>query len=349
MKSILVATLVTALFSSVANAASEVFIPLGSEGVIAIVDPSRDMVVGRIEGLPDVHGLAATPDGEYLIAGSYTERPATNGMPPKPAGMAQDEHAAHHARNPEASGGVPAAISTVSVVDVGNRSIVRRIDVPGAVHHVSVSPNGRFAVVTQPNQGAISVIDLDTFRVIETVATGPQANYATFSPDGQRVFVSNAGNATVSEVDTVRWIVRRNVIVGAGPEHVVLSTDGKTLFVNNVDDGTVSVINVGEGEVAQTIPIGDNLHGVDLSDDGGTLFVAVTGDEKVVARDLINEGVRELSLSPTPYHLAVIRGMGKIYVSSVQEPKVWVIDASSLEIVGDFQVGGKGHQLVHIQ
>jgi YVTN family beta-propeller protein len=281
-----------------------VYVPLGGEGKIVVVDAAKDEIVDTISGVTAVHGLAGTPDGRFLIAGSFEEREVGGEALAKPSGVSEDEH------------------------------------------HVAVSPDGRFAVVTHPNQDAISAIDLRNYQMVATVPTGPLPNYAVFSPDSRRVYVSNAGNDTVSAIDATRWIVEQNIIVGRSPEHVVLSKDGGTLYVNNVDDGTVSVLDLRSGTVTSTIPVGDTLHGIDLSDDERTLFVSALGEDKLTAVDLLTGVYRSAMLSPAPYHLAAVRGTGKLYVSSADEPKIWVVDQKSLAVVGEIPIGGKGHQMV---
>lgn len=345
MKTAIAATaLVFATFPAAAQGL--MYIPLGSDGEIVVVDTERDVVVDRIQGLTAVHGLAGTPDGRFLIAGSYEEREPGAALPAKPSGVSEEEHASHHAPAKTAPGDSEPAVSTLSVVRTADRSIARRIDVPGAVHHVAVSPDGRYAVVTHPNQDTISAIDLTSYEVVATVQTGGLPNYAVFGPGGRRVYVSNAGDGTVSEVDVARWTVTRNVPVGASPEHTVISSDGRRLFVNNIDDGTVSVVDLDKGEAVELIPIGGVLHGIDLSDDGLTLFVSDAGDDKLVAIDLTTFTYRITPLAPAPYHLAAIRGKGKIYVSSVDEPKLWVLDQRDLRVLGEITIGGKGHQMV---
>ncbi|HXV31283.1 MAG TPA: beta-propeller fold lactonase family protein [Sinorhizobium sp.] len=329
-------------------AAELVYIPLGSANRIIVVAPEGDRIVDQIEGLPAVHGLAGTPDGRFLIAGSYDEREPSENAPAKPTGMSEDEHAAHHARPAENAPGPDSAISTVSVISIAQRAVVRRIDVPGAVHHVAISPNGSVAVVTQPNQDTISVIDLKSYQVLVTVPTGPLPNFAVFSPEGQQVYVSNAGNDTVSTLDTASWQVLGDIAVGVSPEHLVLSRDGTILYVNNVGDGTVSVLDLRAGKVVQTIPIGDTLHGIDLSEDGRTLFVSALGEDKLAAVNLLSGDHRSTTLGPEPYHLTVVRGTGKLYVSSAEAPKLWVVDQQTLAVGGEISVGGKAHQMVQV-
>ena len=109
-----------------------VYVPLGGEGKIVVVDAAKDEIVDTISGVTAVHGLARTPDGQFLIAGSFEEREAGSAAPEKPSGVTADEHAAHHGAAPVGSKKDGTVVSTVSVVRTADRSIVRRIDVPGA-------------------------------------------------------------------------------------------------------------------------------------------------------------------------------------------------------------------------
>lgn len=329
-----------------ARAGDVAYVPLGSDNKLVLVDIARDKVTGEVKGLTNVHGLAGTPDGKFLIAGSYDGRERGGNAPAKPAGVSADEHAAHHKPSSNEPGAKSSEISTLTIISTADKSVVRRIDVPGVVHHVAASPDGRFAAVTHPAEDSISVVDLKTYKVVADVPTGSFPNYAEFSPDSKTVYVSNAGNGTVSAVDTARWIVLWNAVVGAAPEHVVLSKDGATLYVNNVDDGSVSVLDTAERKVVKTIPVGDTPHGIDLSDDGKTLFVAARGNEKVTAIDLDTGQSRSVALKPEPYHLAAIRGAGKLYVTSADAPKMWVVDQKTLNVSGEVPIGGKGHQIV---
>lgn len=338
-----------ALFAAMQPALAEplVYVPLGSENRIVVIDAANDKVVGSIDGIPAVHGLAKTPDGSMLVAGSFEEREPRTAAPPKPSGMSEEEHAAHHGGGSSAAmQSSDSVVSTVSIIRASDGSVVRRIDVPGAVHHVAIGPKGRFAAVTHPNQGAVSVIDLHSHEVVSTLSTGPFPNYVVFDPDGGRLYVSNAGNDTVSAVDTDRWIVKWNVVAGASPEHVVLSPDGTMLYVNNVKDGTVSVIATDSQEVVKTLPAADTPHGIDLSEDGDTLFIASLGEDRLIAIDLKTGKARSTALAPAPYHLAMISGTGKVYVSSADEPKIWIVDQNSLAVRGEIRIGGKGHQMV---
>lgn len=320
-----------------------VYIPLGDADRALIVDPDTDAVVGAVEDLPNVHGLSVSRNGRVLLAGSLDTWKSGDTAMDKPAGMSPDDHAAHH------SGGSSAKaagdrIGLVSVVDPDAGEVVRRIEVPGAVHHVAVAPDGAFAVVTHPVTGRISVVDPGGFKVAAEVAIGSNPNYAVVLPDGDRVYVTAAGAGTVSEIDADSWRVVREFKVGASPEHLVLSPDAGRLFVNNVADGTVNEIDLAAGEVSRTFDVGGALHGIDISSDGATLYVAAVDAGEVVAIDLSTGMQRRARMPASPYHLARVRP-GKLYVSSAEVPRIWAVDAETLERTGVIAVDGTGHQI----
>jgi YVTN family beta-propeller protein len=342
---------VTAYLGSQPAAAEEVvYVPLGSAGEVLVVDAASEAILDRFSDVPEIHGLAATPDGKLLIAGSFAEMtPEQAKLQPKPAGMSEKDHQAHHKKTNPGAATDGEGIGFLTVIRAEDGKILRRIEVPGAVHHMAVTPDGRYALATHPNSGGISVIDLATFQVAGTVQTGPLPNYAVASPDGKRVYVSNAGNNTVSEVDAERWVVRRNFVAGESPEHMVLSHDGRRLYVANVDEGTVSEIGVEDGSVMRNFKIGGFLHGLDLSEDGRTLFVSARERNKLVAINLHSGEMREAPLSPEPYHLTTVRGTGKLYVSSAEEPKIWVVDQESLSVLKEMPVRGEAHQMAVVR
>jgi YVTN family beta-propeller protein len=322
---------------------SVVYIPTGDSAEVVVIDTQTHAEVGRIADLPAAHGLAVTPDGQLLVVGSFDERPAGAAAPDRPAGVTTEDHAAHHA--PSAAPAAPGGVSVVSIVDAASRTVIRRIEVPGAVHHVAVSPDGRTAAVTHPAGDAITAIDLAKLTVIATVPTGSLPNYATFSGDGGQLYVSNAGDDMIAIVDTGSWAVTDRIAVGESPEHLALSPDGRRLVIGNVAGGSLSVIDLSSRQVVATLPVGDTPHGIDVSDDGNTVFVALTGEDRLAAVDLRNGTSRSVALAPAPYHLSAIRGRGVLYVSSAEDSRIWVLDAATLAATGEITIPGIGHQL----
>ncbi|UWQ90379.1 YncE family protein [Rhodobacteraceae bacterium M382] len=333
-----------------AASAETVFIPEGSADSMLIVDAATGTTIRRIEGLEAVHGLSGAPGVPVLVAGSYTEIERTKITEiEQPIGVSADDHAAHHAAAPKRLGPADAGLSLLSILDATSGEILRQIEVPGAVHHTAVSPNGRFAIATHPSGDGISVVDLVDFELVAFVVTGSMPNYAVFGADPDIVYVTNTGNGTISEVDLTRGIVRRNLIAGEAPEHMVADPDAGVLYVADADVGQVLELDLTDETARRSFDIGGEIHGLGLSDDRTRLFVAGRGENKLAAIDLDSGSVTTVALTPEPYHLTTIPGTGRFFVSSRAEPMVWIVEDINLSVTGEFPVNGEGHQMVATQ
>lgn len=309
-----------------AFAAPTAYIPLGSANEVIAVDVASNKIIRRYPGVENPHGLVATPDGEYLVAGSLNETPIPAGAP---------------ADTPN---------SKLYVIHPEHGHVMAEIPVSGWTHHEAITPDGKFVISTHPTRGGISVVDLINNKVFKTIKTGPAPNYTLVTKDGKRAYVSNSGNGTISEIDLTKWEVTRSLDAGPSPEHLVFSPDEKTIYVANDRAGTVSKVSVQSGKVERTYKIGKRLHGLDIGDDGKTLFVSSRADDKLVALDTITGEQRVLTLSPEPYHLDKIPGTGKVYVSSSKAPKIWVVDQKTFTVTDTIQLpGGEGHQIAVIK
>ena len=314
-------TLLTGLSTTVL-AEPMVYIPLGSGNQVIAVDAATDKITASYSGVDNPHGLVATPDGEYLIAGSLKEEPLKEGQ-------AKD--------TPN---------SKLFFIHPAHGHVMSTIAVSGWTHHQAITPKGRYVISTHGMRGNVSVVDLETNKVIKTIKTGPVPNYAIISKDGNRAFVSNTGNNTISEIDTSNWNVSRTLESGPAPEHMIFSADESKIFVTNPRAGNVSVVDIKTGKVVATYSIGKSTHGLDMGDDGKTIFVSSKKAEILVAVDTTNGNKRELKLSPSPYHLNTIRGTGKIYVSSRKKPIIWVVDQKTLKVVNTIKLpAGEAHQM----
>ena len=336
-----------AVFPLGAFSGTEVYVPLGSANAVAVVDADSDRVIAEIPGINASHGLAVSWDGEFVIAGSLIEH-QKGALPPKPAEMTEEEHASHHGSSdaPVASkSGKPQSTGMVYLIDAKKRQILKHIDVPGAVHHALITPDGHYAVVTHPGRSSISVVDLHDRKFFKELPTGLAPNYAVSKRDGTRIYVSNSGEGTVSEIGTASWSVIRNLPAGKMPEHIVLSPDERQLYAVNPAAGNVSRIDLVTGQITKTYPVGVDPHGVDLSDDGRLLYASSKVDNKLVAFNLASGEEQSVTLAPTPYHITTIRGSGKFYVSSRTSPKIWVLNQQTLAMLGEIPIRGEGHEM----
>lgn len=341
----LVALTVCILISTVATASPLMYVPTGNANDIVIIDLETDAIIGRIDELENAHGLAASPNSEYLVAGSMqpVETGESGASVDKPEAVSEAAHAAHH---PGGAGAAMKAPSYLAIVHPKRGRVVRRIAMPGLTHHTAISPDGRHAVAVHSGAGGVSIVDLTKMEIVKTVRTGPLPNFAVFGRDGRRLYVSNAGAGSVSEINTDAWTVTREIRVGTQPEHMALSAAGTTLFVVDVSAGSVAAVDLENGVVSRRLEVGDAPHGIDVSADGRWLFVSSKGDHKLVRFDLSDHGSTTIDLQPAPYHVDYVDEVGKLYVSSRKVPKIWVLNPTTLQVGAEIDIGrGVAHQM----
>lgn len=327
--------------------AQVVFIPEGSANSVLAVNADDGTPIRRIPDLEAVHGLSSANGLKVLVAGSLTEiEPESSGEEIKPPGVSSEDHAAHHATSNDETN-VPGGmqVSLLSLISSDTGDVLRKIKVPGAVHHTAISPSERLAVATHPSGDGISVVDLVENEFKTFVPTGAGSNYAVFGVDSNLVYVSNTGNGTISEVDLGREIVLRNFPVGDSPEHIVFLKSSGALYVADSNAGRVAELIVDSGEVRRVFELGGEIHGLDVSPDSRRLFVGGTSNDRLHAIDLETGRIDSAPLSPAPYHLTTISGSNRLFVSSREEPIVWIVDGSDLSVKQKIPVHGEGHQM----
>lgn len=307
-------------------AAPTVYIPLGSANQVIEVDAATDTIRRSFSGVANAHGLVATPDGEYLIAGSLKEEPFKGG----------------------ATGDT--LNSQLFLIHPAHGHVMATIPVGGWSHHQAITPDGRYVLSTHPVRGTVSVVDVNSNQLLRTIRTGPAPNYTLVTDDSKTAYVSNSGNGTIAEVDIESGKVGRLLKAGPAPEHLVFSADHKRIYATNPRAGSVSEVDIATGEIARRFAVGRSVHGLDIGDDGKTLFASSKKDNRLVAIDTETGESRSIELKPAPYHLNTIRGTGKVYVSSRKRPLIWVVDQDSLEVSNEIQLpAGEGHQMAVVE
>jgi len=313
-------------FIRLSFASPTVYIPLGSANQIIAVDAATSKITATYTGVENPHGLVATPDGEYLIAGSLKETPL------KP-GQAKDK-----------------PNSLLYLIHPEHGHVMQTIPVAGWTHHQAITPDGRYVISTHATRGYVSVVDLQSSQVIKVIKTGNSPNYTLVTKNGQVAYVSNSASSSISEIDIKNWQVIRTLDAGPSPEHMAFSKDEKVIYVANPRAGKASAVSVESGKVIEQFDIGKSVHGLDISDDGKTLFISSKKDDKLVAVNISTGAKREIKLSPAPYHLNTIYGTGKVYVSSRKKALIWVIDQQTLNVLDTIELpAGEAHQMTIVE
>src|SRR5262249_49343341 len=105
---------------------------------------------------------------------------------------------------------------------------------------VAVSPNDRFAFVTNAIGATVSVVSLVQNRVVKEIKVGTEPRGCALTADGSLLYVANHTEGTVSIIDTASLTVAGAVQVGGRPWAVAITDKG----TGNISDDTVFVTEI---------------------------------------------------------------------------------------------------------
>src|SRR5262249_5684254 len=132
----------------------------------------------------------------------------------------------------------------VSVIDVDQQRLLRRIPTGGHASGLALSPDRARLYIANATSDTVSVIDTSTDALVGTVDLSPypgapmgsMPNAVVVSPDGATLYVANGGNNDVAVVDTVSFRIRGLIPTAWFPSAIVVSRDGGSPSVASMKD-----------------------------------------------------------------------------------------------------------------
>jgi YVTN family beta-propeller protein len=315
--------------SGVCSAADKVYVANEEADTVSVLDAASFKMLAnvRVGGKP--HNVQVSPDGTRVWV-------TNNGEPSAGAsahqGMGKDEHQAMGA-------------GAVWVIDATTDAVLAKVAVGLHPAHVVLTPDGRFAYVTNGGDNTLSVIDASTQRLVSTISVGKFPHGIRVSPDGKQAYVANLKGNTVSVVDTASQKEVTQIPVGKGPAQVGFTPDGRLAFVSLSGENAVAVIDPATWKVLHRITVGSVPIQLFATPDSTTLLVANQGTRKKPGKTLSMIDLRSFKMIKTVdtgagAHGVVIDREGKYaYVTNTYAGSLSVLDIRKRSVVATVSVG----------
>jgi YVTN family beta-propeller protein len=145
---------------------------------------------------------------------------------------------------------------TVSVLDLGARTLVATIPVATRVQRISISTDGRWAFTADQTKARLAVIDTST-NAVSTSIPLPGIAFGTIpTPDGKGLLVALPALRMVALVDLGTLRVVRTLDVPKAPQEIVVRPDGAVAYVSCDASAKVAVIDLKAWKVDRLIDVG---------------------------------------------------------------------------------------------
>ena len=213
-------------------------------------------------------------------------------------------------------------------------------------HEVEISPNGRFAVVSNYGSrkdvgNSLTVLDWPAGEVAATIDLGENTrpHGMAFLPDG-RLVVTTEGSDRLVVVDVATGTITQRIDVGEGVAHMVAaSPDGSYAWVTNISAGTLEKVDLSLGEVVGTTATGAGAEGVGVARGGQEVWVTNRADDTVSVIDAESlETVALLASAGFPIRVDMTDDGRHALVTNARAATLSVFDIEQRTLVATVQI-----------
>ena len=315
--------------------AQKVYVANEEENTISVLDAASFEKVGKIPVGQGPHNVQISPDGKLAWVTNEGDprkqsdaQASMNGMK-----MSMSDHKAMNDRG------------EVWAIDTATQTVVAKVEVGRHPAHVVLTPDGRFAYVTNGGDNTVSVIDVAGRQVVATVPVGTFPHGIRISPDGKQGYVANLKGGTVSVIDIETRKELAQIPVGKGPAQVGFTPDGRLAFASLSAEDKVAVIDPATRSVIRKVSVGTVPIQIYSTPDSRELLVANQGarskpGKTVSVIDLETfKTAKPIQTGPGTHGVAVDREGRYAYITNTYANSVSVLDVKERKIVATVVVG----------
>ena len=163
--------------------------------------------------------------------------------------------------------------SYVYRIDMSTLAIDQVIKVGLVPKFLTVTPDGRYLLVSNWCSYDLSIVDIAEGKEIARLPMGAYPRGLAVSPDSKTAYVAIMGSDDVVKVNLTTLKPEGSFIVGDNPRHLVISPDGQYLYASLNGPGEVAKVDLATDQVVASAHTGDEDRSLAISADGRSLYV----------------------------------------------------------------------------
>ena len=146
------------------------------------------------------------------------------------------------------------AVTLVDVFTLRIRNVLRGFASP---HIAALSPDGRYAYVTDDARGQLVKIGLASARIVSRLFVGLGAHHMAVSPEGRQLWIALGERArSITVVDTTRMRVTAHIVPDGAAHDLAFSPGGRRVWVTHDDLSTITLYDARSLKPVKTIAAG---------------------------------------------------------------------------------------------
>ena len=230
--------------------------------------------------------------------------------------------------------------ASATVLDAATLRTIATVPVAVGPHEVAVSPDGRWAVVTNYGDrttvgNSLSVIDLaaPVPAVSRTIDLGEyrRPHGAAFFKSGEKVAVTSEATQKLVLVDFASGRVDTALASnGRGSHMVAVQRDGRRAWTANIADGTVTEYDLQNRRTTRTYPAASMDEGIAVTPGGVQVWVGSNDKHTVTVIDAAKATpIDTLEGFGSTYRIGISRSGRVAVVADPVRNRIWLYDVST--------------------
>jgi len=139
---------------------------------------------------------------------------------------------------------------------------------------LDVSPDGKFLLAANRDNGTVTVVDTVTRKVLREITVGEKPECVSWIGTGPRAVVTLYEDSALVFFDADTGTISKKLQVSAEPYGIVADREGRTGWVTHEYPGTISTIDLQNESLIRETKAGSHLRGIALADDGRRVYVS---------------------------------------------------------------------------
>ena len=204
---------------------------------------------------------AFTPDAKYVYVSNYSMYGTGFG----PEG--DDDCTPASA---EAAGDTDSYVYRINVSTLQIDQVIKVGLVP---KFLTVTPNGKYLLVSNWCSYDLSVVDIASHTEVARIPIGPYPRGLAVSSDSKTAYIAVMGSDDIVKLNLSTLKPEGSFVVGDNPRHLVISPDSRYLYASLNGPGDVVKVNLADDKVIATAHTGDEDRSLAIAADGRSLYV----------------------------------------------------------------------------
>lgn len=230
------------------------------------------------------------------------------------------------------------AEATVSLIDLDSGDVVATLPTGDGPHEIGISPDGRFALVTnygtrEGGGNSLTLIDIPAASVVKTIDLGDYRRpHGVEWLDDDSAAITVEANKALIVVDIAREKVTQSIDTDQEISHMVaLDPKRGRAYTANIGSGSVTVLDLGKGVREMNIATGDGAEGIAVSASGEHIWVTNRGADTITILDADTlEEAGEIASEGFPIRATATPG-GLVLVTRARAGDLAIYDSATFE------------------